>query len=523
MDSEGEEDYGIDEGDYDEELYDSNNEEEDDSYSDGDGEKLCPELKNYCVLSYEDIKTHQEDAINMVSGVLSTSKFESTLLLLDYNWVVTQVEEAWFADEEKVRIEVGLIEKPVVEYHNFSMQVTCVICFDNYPRKEMNSAACGHLFCSTCWRAYISTSINDGPGCLRLRCPLYKCTSAVSQDIVNELVSTEDKDRYSYYLLRSYVESRKKTKWCPAAGCDNAVDYEHDGGSYYDVQCNCTNSFCWNCTEDAHRPVKCEIVANWILKNSSESKNTNWILSNTKSCPKCKRCIEKNQGCMHMVCREPCKFEFCWLCLGPWSEHGESTGGYYGCNSYENAKQKGTLNEAERIREMAKNSLERYTHYYERWTNNEKSRAKAKADLQEMESVHIDVLSVKHCQPLGQLKFITAAWQQIIECRRVLKWTYAYGYYLPEHEHVKRQLFEYLQGEAESGLERLHQCAEKDMEGVLAAESSLQDFEAFQQKLADLTRVTRNYFENLIRALENDLMDVDSSGVLSRSESCMIF
>lgn len=35
---------------------------------------------------------------------------------------------------------------------------------------------------------------------------------------------------------------------------------------------------------------------------------------------------------------------------------------------------------------------------------------------------------------------------QIVECRRVLKWTYAYGYYLPENEHTKRQFFEYSQG-----------------------------------------------------------------------------
>lgn len=35
---------------------------------------------------------------------------------------------------------------------------------------------------------------------------------------------------------------------------------------------------------------------------------------------------------------------------------------------------------------------------------------------------------------------------QIVECRRVLKWTYAYGYYLSEDEHAKRQFFEYLQG-----------------------------------------------------------------------------
>jgi hypothetical protein len=39
---------------------------------------------------------------------------------------------------------------------------------------------------------------------------------------------------------------------------------------------------------------------------------------------------------------------------------------------------------------------------------------------------------------------------QIVECRRVLKWTYAYGFYLPENEHAKRAFFEYLQGQGAS-------------------------------------------------------------------------
>ncbi|GMY13851.1 probable E3 ubiquitin-protein ligase ARI8 isoform X1 [Fagus crenata] len=128
------------------------------------------------------------------------------------------------------------------------------------------------------------------------------------------------------------------------------------------------------------------------------------------------------------------------------------------------------------------------------------------------------------CQPESQLKFITDAWLQMVECRRVLKWKYAYGYYLPEPEHAKRQFFEFLQ--------------EKELEVYLNAEGPSKDFNEFRTKLAGLTRleilelfpllivlyfngnsVTRNYFENLVRALESGLSDVDSHGACSRTVS----
>ncbi|XP_048435762.1 probable E3 ubiquitin-protein ligase ARI7 [Pyrus x bretschneideri] len=245
----------------------------------------------------------------------------------------------------------------------------------------------------------------------------------------------------------------------------------------------------------------------------------NWILANSKPCPKCKRPIEKNQGCMHMTCTPPCKFEFCWLCLGSWVEHGERTGGFYACNRYEAAKQEGAYDEAERRREMAKNSLEKYTHYYERWASNQLSRQKALADLNQMRTVHMEKLSDIQREPESQLKFITDAWQQIVECRRVLKWTYAYGYYLPEREQAKRQFFEYLQGEAESALERLHQCAEKELLQFLSAEGPSKEFVDFHTKLAGLTGVTKNYFQNLVMALEKGLCDVDSQAVCGGSTS----
>ncbi|CAL5394713.1 unnamed protein product [Camellia sinensis] len=132
------------------------------------------------------------------------------------------------------------------------------------------------------------------------------------------------------------------------------------------------------------------------------------ILANSKPCPKCKRPIEKNQGCMHMTCTPPCKFEFCWLCVSAWSDHGERTGGFYACNRYEAAKQEGAYDETERRREMAKNSLERYTHYYERWaTNQSLLRIYIKCNLCMLEK-----LSDKQSQPESQLKFIIEAWLQ---------------------------------------------------------------------------------------------------------------
>ena len=43
-------------------------------------------------------------------------------------------------------------------------------------------------------------------------------------------------------------------------------------------------------------------------------------------------------------------------------------------------------------------------------------------------------------------------------------------------------------GEAEAGLERLHQCAEKELMNYLNSEGPSKDFNDFRTKLAGLTR-----------------------------------
>ncbi|KAM3742155.1 hypothetical protein ACB098_07G049500 [Castanea mollissima] len=404
--------------------------------------------QSYILLKESDIQQRQENEITEVSNVLFISKATATVLLLHYNWRVCDVQDEWFADEERIRKKVGLFEKPVflLPKKHRKVELTCSICYENFRVSMMGWVSCGRPFCRDCWE----------------KCPKPCCNAVVDCDLIDLFAKKEDN------------ESTKKYKWCPGVDCEYAIELCEGGGDecYY-VCCHCNNGFCWNFMDDAHRPVDCETVAKWQLKNSSEAQNTAWMLINTKPCPKCGKPIEKNQGCMHMTCMKPCKHEFCWLCLGPWKEHGATLGGYYACNTFQRNKEEGMYNEAEDIRKRAKKHLEKYTHYYERWAGNESSRQQAVEDLKQMQENYMGRLNDIQWATEAELKFITETWLQIIECRR------------------------------------------KDMHDNLNKKCSDKEFNNFRAKLSGLTTVTRNYFENLVKTLENGLEDTSSQEACS--------
>eukprot|EP00854_Cymbomonas_tetramitiformis_P005525 gene5525-6701_t len=399
----------------------------------------------YTVLSEEDILSEQREAIDGVVSVLSVDTSTATTLLRFFKWSVSRLHDDWFQDEAR-----------------------CQICFDEYAPDKLRSASCGHFFCQECWQGYLKTGINDGPGCLSMRCPLPDCNSLVPETLIEELVEADELAKYKRFHLRSYVEDNHK---------------------------------------EAHRPVDCETVKKWVLKNSAESENMNWILANSKPCPKCKRPIEKNQGCMHMTCTPPCRFEFCWLCLAPWSEHGERTGGFYSCNRYDANKNAGEYDETEKRRENARNSLERYMHYYERWAVSQTSPP------------------IFSCPPSGVPtvgKFSAATLMSLGSDR-----TYGYGFYA-ELSQDRRNFFEFMQGEAELSLDNLHRAAELELAPFLSLDttptsspvpaglaaspstasyatspagsvSSLYGttaaFDDFRSKLTGLTAITKHFFD----------------------------
>ncbi|KAJ6325000.1 hypothetical protein OIU76_012147 [Salix suchowensis] len=111
--------------------------------------------QNYTVLSEEDIRQRQDDDVTRIATVLSISKVAASILLRHYNWSVSKVHDVWFADEEKVRKAVGLLEEPVVPFPD-GREMTCGICFETYPSDRLLAAACGHPFCNSCWAEWYS-------------------------------------------------------------------------------------------------------------------------------------------------------------------------------------------------------------------------------------------------------------------------------------------------------------------------------------------------------------------------------
>ncbi|GLJ47793.1 hypothetical protein SUGI_1009410 [Cryptomeria japonica] len=451
-------------------------------------------MKCYRVLSFQDICEQREKAMESVSSLCCISQAESRVLLQHFKWSVAKLQDEWFLNEQKVRADSGLFHKASVKQLRADEQLYCSICMDAHFIADMKALACAHYFCNSCWVNYIQISIREnGIGCISLRCPQPRCGAAVGEDTVLCLITEEqDRTKYGQFLVRSYVEENKRIKWCPAPECEYAVEVE-SGECEYDVTCKCSYNFCWGCSEEMHRPVDCDTIRKWVSKDKGSAETEKWKLVNTKPCPKCGRAIEKNQGCMHMRCVAPCYFEFCWLCLGDWKVHYNAA-----CNRFQ-VDEEGIWSVE---REAIKQSLERYSHYYERWAAHEKSRQKALSDLKRIQNLQIKQLGDMQRSTGLHLTFVTDAWLQIVECRRVLKWTYAYGYYLSQDETGHKNLFEHSQAYAESSLERLHQCAEEELQPFIASEKPPKEFEEFRSRLINLTKVTAQYFQNLVKALE---------------------
>jgi hypothetical protein len=88
------------------------------------------------------------------------------------------------------------------------------------------------------------------------------------------------------------------------------------------------------------------------------------------------------------------------------------------------------------------------------------------------------------------VQYLQQGVEQLIDCRRVLKYTYAFAYYMPTGP--KKDLFEYNQSMLESHTERLSELVELEGEDVDRSE------------VINFTRVTCKFMNSLLDQVESD-------------------
>eukprot|EP01055_Gregarina_sp_Pseudo9_P000042 Gregarina_sp_Pseudo_9__41@NODE_1028_length_1958_cov_5_786868_g964_i0_p1_GENE_NODE_1028_length_1958_cov_5_786868_g964_i0NODE_1028_length_1958_cov_5_786868_g964_i0_p1_ORF_typecomplete_len631_score117_86IBR/PF01485_21/3e02IBR/PF01485_21/1e05IBR/PF01485_21/6_2e14RRM_2/PF04059_12/0_23_NODE_1028_length_1958_cov_5_786868_g964_i0881893 len=438
----------------------------------------------------------------------------------------------------------------VVRFEQPTDQFTCPILCEVVPWSETASLpGCNHRASKQAWIGWFESKLHSAE-VVGVRCML--CCRPVPTAFIREMLNADQMETWTRRQTDVFVQRYPLARNCPGKNCTkvvllqslprpsfrNARDLKSLGYTIsIDCQCDCGECFCFACGQESHLPIPCEIIQTWDRKNQGEADNVVWIFVNTKNCPSCKYPIEKNHGCMHMTCR--CKYEFCWLCMGDWKKHSNSD--YYRCNVYDEQLASNPENEAEAERKRAADSLERYTHFYERYRAHmqgqrlaEKTSATLRAKVASSMGVGEDKKKQKadspkkakkeekpevkpaeagyHVDPslLVDSRFcdrMLDALTQIIDGRRLLKFSYAFGYYADWSNCPQlKDLFEHQQGQLEWALDQISDQTEKFVFDTMILPTG--DWHDFNRDLVNITRVVREFFNNMTQAFESDIVQV---------------
>ncbi|KAK6331759.1 hypothetical protein TWF718_002301 [Orbilia javanica] len=428
---------------------------------------------DFSVLTEAEIKKAQTDAIDESCAILALTPENAAVLLRHFKWNKDRMIEQYMDGSQKLLEEAGVdltgSNKPELRTVPGFM---CDICCEDGNNLQTFSLRCNHRYCADCYRHYLSQKIKEEGEAIRIQCPSDGCRVLVDPKSIVMLAGVDVLSRYYELLNRTYVEDRENLRWCPAPNCEYVVDCPVSQKQLHEivptVLCTCGHHFCFGCGSNDHQPCPCGLVKKWLKKCEDDSETANWISANTKECPKCQSTIEKNGGCNHMTCRK-CKHEFCWVCMGPWNEHGTS---WYNCNRYE---EKSGI-DARDTQAKSRASLERYLHYYNRYANHEQS-GKLDKDLYIKTEKKMTMLQSASGMSWIEVQYLDAASKVLQQCRQTLKWTYAFAFYLSRN-HLTT-IFEDNQKDLEMAVEALSELFEKPTDQLANIKVEMMDKTAY--------------------------------------------
>lgn len=420
------------------------------------------------ILKNEEIDKLRDFFINEAIEFTSLDKSDAILALIYFKWNLEKLKDSWFesdGDTSKYlelcgikQINSELAKQDILGVENYnnskskqnenSQENNCTVCFSPSSNENpLSSLICNHQLCTSCWKDYLKIHVNmwNHRQALSTKCPGTNCNLILTENFIKNFLTQSPSILKSFQIIirKNFIHFNPDIKYCPNTDCEIIIKCESK--SNIEISCpNCNTNFCNKCQQEGHRPCQCEMVQNSEKKNLQEREILLKIIPSTKPCPKCRVFIEKSQGCDHMTCRyeaSGCGLEFCWVCLKNWK-------GHKGCNSYAHVK-----TEEKKIKSSV--DYQRYLHYFSRYKNHSEAMNLA-YQLKEVidGSIHDTNNFIE-----SEFIFLEAGIESVIKSRRLLKFSYVFGYYLFE-ECKEKLLFEHVQSKLESNADQLHEFLE---------------------------------------------------------------
>ncbi|XP_074608822.1 E3 ubiquitin-protein ligase ARIH2-like isoform X2 [Acropora palmata] len=405
-----------------------------------------PESFEFVIIDTNEAVQIFDSMVAKVSQEIKVTKSVARLLLIQHEWNTEKILERHRVDPVGMLVEGRIIPEKSVS-QTTTRSLLCPVCFQRCAKSNTSSAPCGHTFCNDCWMLYCVNQLKIG---LASGIECMNCDLLIGEEMAYKVLKNEAaREKYRQFLFNDEVKGHPLIRWCPGNDCGCLVKVVESKAKR--IWCsNCYSVFCFMCGEKYHAPTDCYTIKKWLTKCEDDSETANYITANTKDCPNCGSCIEKNGGCNHMQCIK-CKHDFCWMCCGNWRTHGSE---YYECSRYKSNPN--IVNESAGI--QAREALKKYLFYFERWQNHADSlkreeETKRKINQKIQEKVNNNIGTWIDWQYLLDAALLLA------KCRYTLMYTYPYAYFM---EDDRKKLFEYQQAQLELEIENLSWKLERD-------------------------------------------------------------
>ena len=213
-----------------------------------------------------------------------------------------------------------------------------------------------------------------------------------------------------------------------------------------------------------------------------------------------------------------CGYEFCWVCMGSWNAHKvTSINSYYKCErqfekdlSKENKKKNlyipGRLQKLFEGQKMS--NLERYIKYYKGWYNHYRNLEITDKIKERINQFKKDLEEKKNMLE-NDLNFFDDSLNTIIDCNRIMKYVYIFGYFLEDNVNITlfENNLEILQNQTDALLELIELETMPKIIETVDEKLFKEKFLNYKDHAYSLINSTRSFKGNLVNEIQNNLYD----------------